>query len=139
MIMAATVKPKQTCPASLSTPTPFNPLKYMVIPLKNTVVKIFISPDTIRIMINGNTFDTTFGAGIELQITPSEIQFNPQENTTGQQVSEIPRKQSFGMDNRSPPADKIGKSQQEKIFNTEPHHEISKVQQDFFNQILWES
>ena len=104
--MAATVEPKQTCPASSRTPSPFNVLKYMVIPLKNTVVKIFISPDTIRIMINCDIFDTTFGTGIELQITPSEIQFNPQENTTDQQVPEIPRNQSFRMDNRSPPADK---------------------------------
>lgn len=64
-----------------------------------------------------------------MQITPSEIEFNPQENTTDQQVPEIPRNQSFRMDNRSPPADKIGKSQQQKIYNKEPHHEISKVQQ----------
>ncbi len=63
--MAATVKPKQTCPASSRTPTPLNHLKYMVTPLKNTVVKIFISPDTFRITINGDIFDTTFGTWIE--------------------------------------------------------------------------
>jgi hypothetical protein len=73
-------------------------------------------PDTIWITINSDMIDTSFGTGIELHISPSEIQFNPQEISAGKQVPKIPRNRSF-WNGQVTACRSIGKSKQSKFFH----------------------
>ena len=107
----------------------------MVIPLKDNVVKVSISktiPDTFQLTINGETIDKPFGPGIDLHITPLEIQFHPQENISDKSVAEIPRDRSSGPDYKGfPNPEKIHfeQSPQPKIISKEAQRENNKSQQ----------